>query len=313
MDTRDGAAQRYARCIAASRRVRWDIDHDVIRGRDLDFGRKFLPDGLSRVNELAFLRPGEARLLSQVQGRTYANMIGLLERFIGALTHRIGQDHWIDNPVAMEAMARFTVEELKHRVLFGRLEALAAAGLPPGYAFGPRPDGVATSVLARSRWAVLGFTLDIEIFTLAHYRSSIEMDESLSALWKDVFLFHWKEESQHAILDELEWRREDERLDAPARERAVDELIALVADLDGMLRAQAAADAGYFLRAAGRPFAPGEQAAVHDLVLKAYRWQYIASGVEEPRFVEVLKSLVTPAQMARFAGAIEPIVAHADG
>ena len=38
---------RYARCIEVSKRIRWDIDRDVIRGRHFDFGRKFMPDGLS--------------------------------------------------------------------------------------------------------------------------------------------------------------------------------------------------------------------------------------------------------------------------
>ena len=61
---------------------------------------------------------------------------------------------------------------------------------------------------------MLALTLDIELFTQAHYRSSIEPDTELSELWKDVFLFHWKEESQHAILDELEWRREHAPLHA---------------------------------------------------------------------------------------------------
>ena len=34
-----------------------------------------------------------------------------------------------------------------------------------------------------------------------HYRESIDPDVALSPLFKDVFLFHWKEESQHAIID----------------------------------------------------------------------------------------------------------------
>ena len=103
---------------------------------------------------------------------------------------------------------RLTDEELKHQELFRRLDEMAAAGMPAGYDFKPQPNDVAGAVLDKSTWAVLGLTLDIELFSQAHYRSSIEPDANLSDLWKDVFLFHWKEESQHAILDELEWRRE---------------------------------------------------------------------------------------------------------
>ena len=46
------------------------------------------------------------------------------------------------------------------------------------------------------------------------------------------------------------------------------------------------------------------------MLLKAYRWQYIVTGVQEPRFVEVLKALVTPAQMERIGQALSPILAH---
>ena len=74
---------RYAKVIEASKRVHWEIDRDVIRGRDYDRSKKFLPDGLSMVNDLAFLAEQEKHFLSQVQGRTYANMFGNWEqRFI---------------------------------------------------------------------------------------------------------------------------------------------------------------------------------------------------------------------------------------
>ena len=36
---------RYARCIESSKRVRWGIDKDVIRGRHFDVAHEFLPDG----------------------------------------------------------------------------------------------------------------------------------------------------------------------------------------------------------------------------------------------------------------------------
>jgi len=56
--------QRYAKCIEASKRIRWDIDRDVIRDREFDFTRKFLPDGLSFADRLSFLGAHERRLLS---------------------------------------------------------------------------------------------------------------------------------------------------------------------------------------------------------------------------------------------------------
>ena len=69
--------QSYAKCIEVSKRVRWDIDNDVIRGREFDFSQKFLPDGISKVDQLDLLSDEDKRLLSQIQGRTYANMFGL--------------------------------------------------------------------------------------------------------------------------------------------------------------------------------------------------------------------------------------------
>jgi len=195
--------------------------------------------------------------------------------------------------------------------MFRRLEQMAAAGMPAGYSFKPQPNDVANAVLSKSTWAVLGLTLDIELFTQAHYRSSIEPDAELSDLWKDVFLFHWKEESQHAILDELEWRREHARLTDVQRDRGVDELIELVAAVDGIVQMQAQADADYFLESSGGVYSSDEQTTIHDVMLKAYRWQYIVSGVQGSRFAEVLKALVTPAQMQRIGTALAPILAHA--
>ena len=124
--------------------------------------------------------------------------------------------------------------------------------LPDGYRFDVDPDAVAHAVLGKSTWAVLALTLDIELFTQLHYRQSIDPDTELSELFKDVFLYHWKEESQHAILDELEWVRHDAGLTAEKRDRAVDEFIELVAAVDGILQAQAKADAGYFAAKCGR-------------------------------------------------------------
>ena len=299
---------RYSRSIQASKRIRWDIDRDVIRGRALDRRQKYLPDGLSLVGELPFLTPRERVFMSQVQGRTYANIFGLVERFITAKMLEISKDHWFDSQVALEALVRFSDEELKHQELFRRVEALAAASMPPGYKLVPNPNDVAHFVLGKSTWSVLALTCHIEIFTQVHYKSSIEPDENLSNLWSDVFLHHWQEESQHAILDELEWLREDAKLDDDARDRAVTDLIELVAGVDGILQLQSRADADYFIATSDRRFDAAEQAAIRDTILKAYRWQYIGSGVKHGRFVALLTSLITPAQAERVVTALAPLL-----
>jgi hypothetical protein len=71
------SSERYVRCIQTSKRVRWDIDKDVIRGRNFDTAYKFLPDGLSLADAFTTLSTDEKRFVSQIQGRTYANIFGL--------------------------------------------------------------------------------------------------------------------------------------------------------------------------------------------------------------------------------------------
>ena len=200
--TKETDTRRYAKCIEVSKRIRWEIDNDVIRGRTFDYTHKFLPDGLSKIEEFAFL------------------------------------------------------------------------------------------------------TCHIELFTQAHYKQSIEPDAELSELYKDVFLFHWREESQHAILDELEWRRENDRLTEAERDQAVDDLIELVVAVDGILQSQSEADANYFCMIAGRVFDAGERERVREGLLRAYRWQYILSGVQEPRFSSILGSLINEQQGDRIGTAL---------
>lgn len=301
-------SRRYAKCVEVSKRIRWEIDRDVVRGRTFDFSRKFLPDALSKVRSLPFLNADDQRLFSQVQGRTYANIFGLVERFIGAKMLDVSKEHWLGDQNALEALVRFTDEEIKHQEMFRRLDAMAAAGMPAGYRFLPEPNDVARAVLAASTWAVLGLTCDIELFVLAHYRSSIEPETQLDPLWKDVFLFHARDEAQHAILDEMEWMREDQRLDAAQRDKAVDDLIALVGAVDGILQVQAKADAEYFVASASGRYDDAQVKAIHDTMLAAYRWQYIVSGVQEPRFGEILGSMITAEQGARIQKALAPIV-----
>ena len=277
--------ERYARCIQSSKKVRWDIEQDVIRGRLFDTATKFLPDSLSLADEFTTLSANEKRFVSQIQGRTYANIFGLVERFINAKVLELSNDHWLGDQIALEALVRFSDEELKHQALFRLIDAMIGDVLPEGYRFDADANSVARAVLGKSTWAVLAFTLDIELF-------------------KDVFFFHWKEESQHAILDELELKRHDAALTAEERDHAVAELIELVGAVDGILQTQAKADACYFVANSMRDVGKAEAKSIEAGFLKAYRWQYIHSGVQHPQFVKVLSSLITEVQEERLRSAL---------
>jgi hypothetical protein len=303
-------ASRYARIVKASKKIEWQIDRDLMRGRGFDFSKSFLPDGLSYVDRLPFLGADDARLLSQVQGRTYAYLFGLVERFISAKMLEQSRGHVLGDQQALEGLVRFSAEEIKHQELFRRMEQMMAAEMPDGYRMVADPNDVARAVLAASSWAVLALTCHIELFVQSHYDQSIAPRADICPLFKDVFWFHWKDECQHVMLDELEWSAEHAKLDAEARDRAVNDLIALVGAVDGILQAQAAADVDYFLGIAGRTFDEGERKTIADCVLAAYRWQYIISGVQHLHFGRLLTSMTTPEQMARIQKALAPILAN---
>jgi hypothetical protein len=300
----ENTPNRYQNCIDASKRVRWDIEDDVIRGRQFSMAEKFLPDGLTRVDRADCLNTDEKKLVSQIQGRTYANIFGLVERFINAKALELTQDHCFDDQVALEALIRFSDEEIKHQALFRRVDGMCADVMPAGYNFEWNPNDVAGLVLGKSTWAVLALTLHIELFTQSHYRESIDGDETVSEVYRDIFKFHWMEESQHAIIDEMEFRRINATTSEADRDSGVDEFIELVCAVDGILQGQAQADTAYFKQTVGREVTAEDEAAICDMMLGAYRWQYILSGAGHKRFQKVLGELLTPAQIGRIGDAL---------
>ncbi len=296
----------YAKCIELARRAYWDIDRDVVRGRAFDFSRRFLPDGLSLVGRLDFLDDAEQRQLSQLQGRSYASMLGLLERFIGIKMLELCRDHWYGDQVALTALVTFTHEELKHQELFRRVETMVGPHMPKGYDFVPTANLLAAKVVGTSSWAALALICLIEVATQAHYRLCIEPSTDICAVYRDVLRFHWQEESQHVILDELEWERAYRRLTEPERDQAVDDFIALVKTLATIADQQADADAQYFLRICGRELSAAGSLRIARGLRDAYRWQFIASGLQEARFHRSLSAMTTAPQRQRIQTACKP-------
>ena len=301
---------RYRKCLHNAQKVTWDIDTDVIRFRQLDTDTKYLPDSLSLVTQLPFLNVGQQRLLSQVQGRTYAYLFGLIERCINAKVLELGRAHCLGDQTAVAALLKFVQEELKHQELFRRIEKLADLALPPGYRMTTDPNSAAGAILAKSTWAVLALTCFVEIFTQAHYLHSIRDDAELSPLFKDVFYYHWIEEVQHATLDELEWQRVHDGMQPEAIDAAVTDFVELLRMVDGILQTQATADGEYFCSNSGAFFDRERCNAVKACLLTAYRLQYLVSGARIERFQRALSSKLTAGQMQRVDAAFAPLSAY---
>jgi P-aminobenzoate N-oxygenase AurF len=261
--------------------------------------------GARKTQSSPSLHPAEKRLASQIEGRTCANLFGLVGDFLDAKVMQMRHSDRPCDPISLGALLQLRAE-LEHQQMFRHIERMAAAGMPEGYAFAPDPSATVFTVLGKSAWSVLALICHIELFVLSHYQQSIELDANLSPLCKDVFLDHWREESKHAVLAELEWKREDSRLTAEQRELAVDDLINMEAVVGGILRSQAQLDADYFLSIRG--WTAGRDDAVHvrAAVLDAYRGHYIGTGVRG-RFGEVLTRMITPAQYRRLAQALARI------
>jgi hypothetical protein len=171
----------------------------------------------------------------------------------------------------------------------------------------PDPAVVDAVVRSRSAWSVLALTCLIDLLGLAHYHQSIGPEEQMEPLWQDALLGHWKELQRCGSQNEAEWRREDASLDGAARDRAVGDLIVLFGTLDGILQAQALADARYFAAACGRALGDVCQARVAAALLHAYRWQYIVSGVQVPHFSALLTGMLNAEQHGRVAAALAPL------
>ena len=52
-----GNAARFAQIVRSSKKAEWHIDRDLLQDRSFDFSRKFLPDGLSRIDCLTAASP----------------------------------------------------------------------------------------------------------------------------------------------------------------------------------------------------------------------------------------------------------------
>jgi hypothetical protein len=298
----------YKKSLANSYKVNWRIE-DVLGQQGFDPTKRWLPLRLSGASFVTCLDEEEKRALTHVEMAAYAHLFGYVEEFIAPKIAELSQDFAVEGREAFDALTNFAAEEVKHMNLFRRLRERVDQTL--GFETQLLGDQAATAryVLSKSTGAVLLLTACIEWFTQLHFTEAFQEDGGLDPLTKRAFRAHWQEESQHAQMDHLETLRAFAGLDAAGRERAIDELIELVAAVDGLLQKQVGYDVENLARVLGRDFTPAERADLEQGLLRAKRWTFIESGVTHPRFQELFAEVTTPAQQARVGAALTGLLA----
>jgi hypothetical protein len=280
----------YEECLHTSLKAAWK-EEDVLKNRDFDYSKRFLPNRLAGVDEIACLDEREKLKLNQIIGNAYCHIFAYVEEFIVPQTLEAAQRDVYGEEARLRALIRFAEDETKHQQMFRRSMALFEKGFGTVCGVIPGREDVARAVLGKSRLCSLLLTSMIEWFTQLHYVEHVRSDQQLDGLFRDLIKFHWIDEATHAKLDSLLINEIVGPLSPEQREQAVEELLEPGGAVDGLLSQQADLDIESLQRATGRTFAEHERADIKTNIQRAYRWTFLVSGLTHPTFVKIVGEL----------------------
>jgi hypothetical protein len=298
-------AYTFANVLAHSKQVAWQED-DVLRGRRFDLSKRFLPNRLSGVDEIACLTEEEKRTLNQIMGNAYCHLFAFVEEFIvPTVTEAVLQNPYGDE-VRQRALLRFSEEELKHQELFRRSIGLfnEQFGMAPQLI--PGREEVAAVVRSKSKLAVLLLIDLIEWFVQVHYTEHVLDRTDLDGLFRDLLKHHWLDEAQHAKMDTMLIAEMVADMPLAEREAAIDEVLELGSAIDGLLQQQIALNVEALEVATDRVFTESEREEISAKTLRAWRWTFLVSGLEHPKVVGLVEEITQegPAKLRRVAQAL---------
>jgi hypothetical protein len=297
----------YEECLNNSLKVAWK-EGDVLKNREFDYAKRFLPNRLAGVDEIACLDEDEKRKLNQIIGNAYCHIFAFVEEFIVPQTLQEAQRDVYGEEARLRALLRFAEEEIKHQQMFRRSMAMFEKGFGTACGVIPGREDVARIVLGKSRLCSLLLTSMIEWFTQRHYVEHVRAAEQLDELFRDLIKYHWIDEATHAKLDSLVINEIVGPLSLEQRERAIDELLELGGAIDGLLAQQADLDIESLQRATRRTFADHERAEIKTSIQRGYRWTFLVSGLTHPTFTRIVGEL-TEQGPRRIAAAAEALSA----
>ena len=295
----------YRNVLDTAKRVAWTED-EVLTGRTFDLTKRFLPNRLSGVDDIAFLTEEEKRTLNQIMGNAYLHLFAFVEEFIVPTVTEAALENPYGDEVRQRSLLRFSEDELKHQELFRRSIALFTEQFGGTPQLIPGREAVAAVVRSKSKLGVLLLIDLIEWFVQVHYTEHVMDKTELDGLFRDLLKHHWLDEAQHAKMDTMLIAELVEDLPLAEREAAIDELLELGMAVDGLLQQQIAMNVAALEAATGRVFTAAEREEITARTLHAWRWTFLVSGLEHPRVVKLVEEITDqgPAKLRRAAEAL---------
>ena len=281
----------FKNVLQRAERICWRVEDLINDEKTLNFSMPFMPEGLARTADLAFLSMDEKRTLNQIRGHAYLAIFGLVEEFILPFVVEHARPLITGEEYRARAFLEFAAEEAKHIHLFRRFREAFAAGFgTPCDVIGPSAD-IASHVLSRPKLSVALLILHIEWMTQRHYQESVQDDAGLDPQFKSLLLHHWMEEHQHAQLDTLMVHAIAADMSEADIQAGIEGYLALGGFLDEGLKDQVLLDMVALERASGRRLSNDESEAFVAAQHQANRWTYIGSGMSHTRFLATVGEL----------------------
>jgi hypothetical protein len=298
---------RYETCLEGSVKQAWTVD-DCFQSRDFDFAKPFLPERIAGVSGIGCLDDDEKRLLNQIRANSYCHIFAFVEEYIVPMVMDHARADVYGDETRLWSLLRFAEEETKHQQMLRRACEQFEAGFGVSCGLVPGREAVAQAVLDTSPLTALLLTSMIEWFTQLHYVEHVRDRAELDELFRDILRFHWIDESRHARMDSLLIDEIASALTAEQREQAIDQLLELGGAVDGLLAQQAELDIDALQTATRRSFTHDERDDIRAHQRRAYRWTFLVSGLQHPKFVGIVGEL-TAAGQAKIAAAAQALAA----
>ena len=283
---------KYPAILAAADRAAWQIDDVIGPDAALDWSKPFMPQGLTRSDDLDMLSDAEKLTLNHIRGHEYLAMFGLIEEFIlPFVMDHVREDLPDADDIRVRAMLQFVAEEAKHIQLFKRFRDLFARGFGQGCEVIGPPQAVAKVVLGHPPLSVALFVLMVEWMTQSHDVNSVRGETELDPLFANLLRCHWIEEAQHAKLDTLMVETLAEGSSEREIRAAIDGFLKIAEFFDVGLQQQAKFNCQALERASLRKLPPKQRVRLIERQHQALRWTYLGSGLVHKQFRATLGAL----------------------